>query len=94
MSEVDCITLAIAGNSFGRGFGKRKLKILIDEIPDLLVKKPRLQDLLNVRGVERKTAQHFFRYSLCNVHYMFYGHPLPELRVPTAYLLVPSPYLK
>ena len=60
MKELDCIKLMMASNTFGRGFGLKKLELIMDNIKDkTFEKKPRLDELIKIKGVERTTAEKF-----------------------------------
>jgi NAD-dependent DNA ligase len=60
LDKVGLVELMSASNLFGRGFGERKLGLIMEECPDLLVytgdKKARV---LAVKGMAEKTAQIF-----------------------------------
>ena len=60
MKELDCIKLMMASNTFGRGFGLKKLELIMDNIKDKnFEKKPTLDELIKIKGVERTTAEKF-----------------------------------
>ena len=60
LKNIDCIKLMTASNSFGRGFGKKKLKLIMDNIEDKnFIKKPTLRELISIKGIEEKTAHKF-----------------------------------
>lgn len=56
-----CIKLMHASNSFGQGFGERRLLAIYDSIPSILDKhkRPTLEELNAVEGVSNITAQKF-----------------------------------
>jgi DNA ligase (NAD+) len=58
---ISCITLMEASNALGRGFGAKKLELILQGIPDILVKRyvPTVEELVKIKGVEKKTAQTF-----------------------------------
>lgn len=61
MANLDCITLMTASNKLGRGFAAKKLKLIVDEYPDIVNKnmKPNVSDLIKIKGIEKKTADKF-----------------------------------
>lgn len=60
MKELDCIKLMMASNMFGRGFGLKKLELIMDNIKDNNFEdKPTLEELIMIKGVERTTAKKF-----------------------------------
>lgn len=61
MADLDCATLMEASNAFGRGFGEKKLKLIIEAIPECLDPKykPTIKELIVVEGVSTKTAEKF-----------------------------------
>ena len=61
MTDLDCIILMTASNKLGRGFAAKKLKLIVDEYPDIVNKnmKPNVSDLIKIKGIEKKTAEKF-----------------------------------
>ena len=61
LTDLDCITLMTASNKLGRGFAAKKLKLIVDEYPDIVNKnmKPSVSDLIKIKGIEKKTAEKF-----------------------------------
>ena len=61
MTDLDCVTLMTASNKLGRGFAAKKLKLIVDEYPDIINKnmKPTASDLIKIKGIEKKTAEKF-----------------------------------
>ena len=60
MKELDCIKLMMASNTFGRGFGLKKLELIMNNIKDKnFEKKPTLDELIKIKGVEKTTAEKF-----------------------------------
>ena len=61
MTDLDCITLMTASNKLGRGFAEKKLKLIVEEYPDIINKnmKPTITDLIKIKGIEKKTAEKF-----------------------------------
>lgn len=59
---LDCSQLMYATNSFGQGFGSRKLKLILDEIPEISKDEnfvPSLSRLIDISGVSYTTGVHF-----------------------------------
>ena len=62
MKDLDCIKLMMASNTFGRGFASKKLKLIMDNIDDKnFKKKPSVDDLIKIKGIEKKTAENFIK---------------------------------
>lgn len=62
LQELDCLTLMIASNAFGHGFGERRLALILDNFPSIITSKtfvPSLKELENVQGVSTVTAKAF-----------------------------------
>ena len=63
LQKVGLIELMAASNIFGRGFGERKLGMIMEECPDILVskesKKEKIVRLLSVKGMAAKSAEAF-----------------------------------
>ena len=60
LKEVYCIRLMMASNTFGRGFAIKKIKLIMDNIEDKeFKKKPKIEDLISIKGIEKKTAEKF-----------------------------------
>lgn len=60
MKNIDCIKLMVASNKFGRGFGEKKLKLILDNIKSKNFKsKPTLDELIKIKGIEKKTGIQF-----------------------------------
>lgn len=61
MKNLDCLTLISATNALGRGLGKRKIEILINEIPTIISKRyiPTVSEITKIKGFEKKTAELF-----------------------------------
>lgn len=56
--STDCLSLMIASNIFGRGFGERKLKLVVDAHPEILDIKP-ITTLKTIAGVSAITGKQF-----------------------------------
>jgi len=63
LQKVGLIEFMSASNVFGRGFGERKLGLIMEECPDILVskesKKEKIARVLLVKGMAVKSAQAF-----------------------------------
>jgi NAD-dependent DNA ligase len=60
-SNIDLFLLMDASNILGRGIGSKKIKLICDDIPDIIGKRiiPNITQLTNIKGVEEKTAKLF-----------------------------------
>lgn len=73
---LDCDKLLIASNVFGRGFGDKKLKLIVDEYPFISYDKEnalklRIDDIIKIKGIANITATQFITklpdfYMFCN----------------------------
>tara|TARA_Y100000591_G_C21747987_1_gene653088 strand:- start:154 stop:1182 length:1029 start_codon:yes stop_codon:yes gene_type:complete len=61
MTDLDCIKLMTASNKLGRGFAEKKLKLIVNEYPDIVNdnKQPTIEELVKIPGIEKKTAEKF-----------------------------------
>lgn len=63
IKEASLATLMAASNMFGRGFSTKKIGIILDEYPDILVSSESIDEkkrkLFEVKGVASKTADNF-----------------------------------
>jgi DNA ligase (NAD+) len=63
IKNVDLVTLMVASNKFGHGFGEKKIKMVLDEYPDLLTmkstKKELIDKIIEIEGFDTKTATQF-----------------------------------
>ena len=61
MTDLDCIKLMTASNKLGRGFAEKKLKLIVNEYPDIINanRQPTIEELVKIRGIEKKTAEKF-----------------------------------
>lgn len=59
--DLPCLKVMEASNTLGRGFGAKKLQLIIDSIPAIMTKKyvPSVSELVAIKGVEKKTAEAF-----------------------------------
>lgn len=60
-SNIDLFLLMDASNILGRGIGSKKIKLICDNIPEIIEKRyvPNTTQLTNIKGVEEKTARLF-----------------------------------
>lgn len=60
-SNIDLFLLMDASNILGRGIGSKKIKLICDNIPDIIKQRiiPNITQLTNIKGVEEKTAKLF-----------------------------------
>jgi DNA ligase (NAD+) len=62
LKDLDCLKLMMASNTFGRGFAIKKIKLIMDNIDDKEFKnKPKVEDLIKIKGIEKKTAEKFIK---------------------------------
>ena len=56
---LDCVVIMDASNTLGRGIGYKKIKIVLEKIPQILTNRyiPSLNELLNIKGIEKTTAE-------------------------------------
>lgn len=59
--SLDCITVMSASNTIGRGFGNRKIELIIKHIPAILQSRyiPSQAELLSIKGIEKTSANTF-----------------------------------
>jgi DNA ligase (NAD+) len=59
--RLDCISIMDASNTLGRGIGKKKLQLIINEIPNIINQRyiPSVHELINIKGIEKTTAELF-----------------------------------
>jgi NAD-dependent DNA ligase len=62
-ATLDCITIMNASNTIGRGFGSRKIELIITKIPSIIKNRyiPSSAELLAIKGVEKITADTFIK---------------------------------
>ena len=59
-SSVECVDLMAASNIFGRLFGSRRIKTIVNAYPSILKRQaPSLEQLLQIDGIGRETAPVF-----------------------------------
>ena len=58
---LDCITVMDASNALGRGIGKKKIELIIENIPAIIKTRhiPSVAEMLEIKGIEAKTANLF-----------------------------------
>ena len=63
MENLDCVKLMVASNKLGRGFADKKLRLIVNTYPDIVNenKKPTLEELVKIDGIEKKTAEKFIK---------------------------------
>lgn len=64
IKDVKCEKLLAASNIFGRGFGEKKIKLIIDEYPYLIKDKEKtlklkVEDIIKVKGMAKISAEQF-----------------------------------
>lgn len=63
IKNVNLVTLMVASNKFGHGFGEKKIKLILDEYPNLLTlkatKKELIDKITDIEGFDTKTATQF-----------------------------------
>jgi NAD-dependent DNA ligase len=59
VKEIPCQKLMDASNAFGRGFGEKRLTLLLEAFPNALTSPPSLDELLNVDSIGDVIAQEF-----------------------------------
>ena len=63
LKDASIIMLMAASNIFGRGFSEKKMKLVLNELPDILVstesKEEKIKDVASVKGIATKTAEAF-----------------------------------
>ena len=63
IKEANIVSLMAASNIFGRGFSVKKLELILNEIPDILVSDLTKQDKINavssIKGMADKSAESF-----------------------------------
>jgi NAD-dependent DNA ligase len=61
IKEANIITLMAASNIFGRGFSEKKMELVLDDIPDILVSNAKYNDKVKqvekVKGMANKSAE-------------------------------------
>jgi NAD-dependent DNA ligase len=62
-TTLDCITVMSASNTLGRGFGSKRIELIVMTIPSILKNRhiPTIAELLVIKGVEKTTADAFIK---------------------------------
>lgn len=60
-STLDCITIMEASNTIGRGFGRKKIEMILNSNKDIVDKRyiPTIKELVSIKGIEATTADAF-----------------------------------
>jgi len=60
---LDCVTVMHASNTLGRGFGSKKIELIVTTIPSVLKTRriPSSAELLAIKGIEKTTADAFIK---------------------------------
>jgi NAD-dependent DNA ligase len=84
LKETSIIELMAASNIFGRGFSEKKMELILNELPDILIsndtKEGKIKAVASVKGMAIKTAEAFvykiedFKdfLSVCGLEYKLY----------------------
>lgn len=63
LQEASIIMLMAASNIFGRGFSEKKIELILNELPDILVsdnsKEEKIKEVASIKGMATKTAEAF-----------------------------------
>ena len=63
LDEATIVKLMAASNIFGRGFSEKKMELIMDELPDILISdetiKQKVKAVSNIKGMATKTAEAF-----------------------------------
>jgi len=63
LQEASIIKLMAASNIFGRGFSDKKMELILNELPDILIsnesKTDKIKEIADVKGMAKKTAEAF-----------------------------------
>jgi NAD-dependent DNA ligase len=63
LEETSIIGLMASSNIFGRGFNEKKIKLIINQIPDILIsnisQEEKIQEVASLKGMAIKTAEAF-----------------------------------
>jgi DNA ligase (NAD+) len=61
VNDADCVTLMDASNSFGRGFGEKRLQSIVEKYPHIQDSKNNVSvdNLMSIQGISSKTAGQF-----------------------------------
>jgi len=61
MASLTPMTLLVASNAHGRGFGERKFKLILEHLPSIVSARyvPTVDELVAIPGIEKKSAEAF-----------------------------------
>ena len=63
LEKADVVVVMAASNFFGRGMGRRRLRAILDEYPEILEKDQSIEDMvqevMKIKGFAKKTAERF-----------------------------------
>ncbi len=62
LKTIDCVTLMECSNTFGRGFGERKLKMIVAALPAIVNDPsftPTIEELCKIEGISKISANNF-----------------------------------
>ena len=63
LKDASIIMLMAASNIFGRGFSEKKMELVLNELPDILIsddsEEEKIKDVTSVKGMATKTAEAF-----------------------------------
>jgi NAD-dependent DNA ligase len=63
LQEANIIQLMDASNIFGRGLSEKKMELILNELPDMLVsddtEEEKIQEIMKIKGMSLKTAEAF-----------------------------------
>ena len=88
LGEASIVTLMAASNIFGRGFSEKKMELVIDELPNILISNnsvsQKVEEVSLIKGMATKTAEAFvckieeFKefLSKCGLEYKLYNTKL------------------
>ena len=88
LGEASIVTLMAASNIFGRGFSEKKMELVIDELPNILISNnsvsQKVEEVSLIKGMATKTAEAFvckieeFKEFLtkCGLEYKLYNTKL------------------
>jgi DNA ligase (NAD+) len=99
IQSISLVKLMSATNLFGRGLGERKIKPIMDNIPDILtssdIEQEKIDKVLNVKGMAKKTAiafvekipQFLMFLKQANLEYKLQEAPAPKIDVDKSHPL-------
>jgi NAD-dependent DNA ligase len=59
IENVDLITLMVASNSWGHGFSFKKLKLVLDQYPNIMNESPTYEQIISIPGYSKITSEQF-----------------------------------